>query len=323
MSEAAPSHVVVVLNWFGRDDTLACVDSLRAGSPEADVLVVDNGSFDGAVEALSGRERVHTLQLERNLGFAGGMNRGLEWALERGAATITVLNNDTVIPDGAMLRLQERSSGSVAVSPTVLYRDRPDEVWFGGGAVDMPAAYPHHVAVADLEPCVDGARPSEILAGCCITASRETWQRTGLFDERFFLNFEDSEWSLRARAKGVSLVVACDTVILHAVSASFRRSAESLGGYYFVRNGLLFSRIAGGSRLQRLYFLRRFTLGGIRQLTWTERGRRLVISAASIGAYLFHGWGEAPQWLQRRTRRWAARRRETPDPDQAESAQEA
>ena len=158
-----------------------------------------------------------------------------------------------------------------------MYRDAPERVWFGGGTLDMPDGYPHHTASDELARCVEGVRPTELLAGCCITASAATWQVAGLFDERFFLNFEDSEWSLRARTRGVHLVVACDVRILHAVSASFTGAAGTLGSFYFQRNGLLFARIAGGGFRARARFIRRFGLVGARRMNFRGRTRSLLV----------------------------------------------
>lgn len=298
------SHVVVVLNWHGRDDTLECVRSLRESDAALRVLVVDNGSFDGVLDELAALDRVDTMQLPRNLGFSGGMNRGIERALAMGAGTVTILNNDTIVPPGAMTRLAELATGPVAVSPTVMYRDEPDRVWFAAGTLDMPEGYPHHASIAELAPCVDGVRSTQLLAGCCITASAATWRRAGLFDERFFLNFEDSEWSLRAQSRGVRLLVACDIRILHAVSASFTGAAGTLGSFYFQRNGLLFSKIAGAGFAARVRFVRRFGLAGLRRRSWRERARSLLVSGWAVGGYASRRFGEAPAVLRRQAARW-------------------
>ena len=80
--------VVVVLNYNGWDDTERCVQSLLGGSPDATIMVVDNGSDTGfpasVVELWPG---VVTLSNDRNLGFTGGMNAGLRAALERGGGS--------------------------------------------------------------------------------------------------------------------------------------------------------------------------------------------------------------------------------------------
>jgi GT2 family glycosyltransferase len=297
-------HLVVVLNWHGRDDTVACVRSILAGDADTRVLLVDNGSFDGALAAFDDTDRVQALQLPRNLGFSGGMNRGIERAIAEGAEVVTILNNDTVVPSGAMAQLAALAEGPVALSPTVMYRDEPERVWFAGGTLDMPDGYPHHTALDELTPCADGLRETELLAGCCITASVEIWQRAGLFDERFFLNFEDSEWSLRARGSGIRLLVACDVRIQHAVSASFTGAAATLGAFYYLRNGLLFSKITGTTTAARLRFLRRFGLRGLRHSSWQDRRRALVIGVSAACAYLFGRFGEAPAGVRRKAERW-------------------
>lgn len=301
-------HVVIVLNWHGRHDTLECVESLLTDpDPDLCVLVVDNGSFDGALDTVAALERVWTLQLPRNLGFSGGMNRGLELALERGAHTITILNNDTVVPVGTMGSLARLADNGAAVSPEVRYRSEPERVWFAGGSLDMPDGYPHHTAQEHLASCVDGVRRTELLAGCCITASAATWRTAGLLDERFFLNFEDSEWSVRAADRGIPLLVSCDEHILHAVSASFTGVAGTLGSFYFLRNGLLFSRIVGAPVGARLRFLRRFGFRGVRRAGWRERGRAAVIVGWAVGCYALRRFGEAPLALRTRAARWHRR----------------
>ncbi len=311
MNAPAPLHTVVVLNWHGRTDTLECVESLVAGNPDVSVLVVDNGSFDGTLDAAASRwPSVATLQLDANLGFSGGMNRGIEHALARGAEVVTVLNNDTVIPAGAMRILRDAASDDLVVSPEIRYRASPDDIWFGGGTLDRDDAFPHHTRPDDLEPCRGGMRVTPLLAGCCVTATRSAWQRAGLFDERFFLYFEDSEWSLRAGARGIRLAVACDARILHSVSASFVGAAATLGTFYYVRNGLLFNRIVGGGLGSKLRFIRRATSGSLGDRTPREIGRGLLVVGWAVAANAFRRYGAAPAAMQRLAAGWNARRQE-------------
>src|SRR5271169_3428718 len=85
----------VILNWNGKSDTLACLESL----PEDHlVIVVDNGSTDDSVEAISQTfPDVILLKTGENLGYAGGNNVGIEYALKHGADLVLLLNNDTVV----------------------------------------------------------------------------------------------------------------------------------------------------------------------------------------------------------------------------------
>jgi len=155
---------------------------------------------------------------------------------------------------------------------------------------------------------VDGLRATETLAGCCVTAAPHVWRQVGLFDERYFLNFEDSDWSLRAAGAGVPLAVDTTLHIYHRVSASFTGAYTYLGLYYYVRNGLLFGRDrCGGSWRNSLRFLRRHVLPGLRR-TEQPAGRRMVVAATAVRDYGCGRFGRAPRWLEERAADWSAPR---------------
>src|SRR4051794_31005071 len=97
-----PRVFVVVLNWNGLNDTLRCLESLAAVTvPPTSVIVVDNGSRDDSVAQISYRfPDVTVLTNVKNEGFASACNQGMVVALERGAAYVLLLNNDTTVaPD--------------------------------------------------------------------------------------------------------------------------------------------------------------------------------------------------------------------------------
>ncbi len=307
--------VVVVLSYHGRDDTLRCVASLVDGNAEALVLVVDNGSHDGVLEAVRARwAQVETLQTGDNLGFAGGMNRGLEWALVRDAATITVLNNDTLVPRGVVATLARRARAGVAVSPEVRYA-ADGRVWFGGGVVDAETGLARHLSDAELARTFPdpGPRSVETLAGCCVTASADVWRTVGGFDERYFLIFEDADWCLRARDLGVDLVVDPSVHLDHVVSASFTADRAVLGLYYYARNGLLFGQrwraaTQATDRHGAYRFLRRHALpqvtGSWRRGERTAALRQQQVLLVAVVHHVRRRYGRAPRWLESRARRW-------------------
>ncbi len=304
-------HVVVVLSWFGREDTLPCVRSLVEGSPGTTVLVVDNGSFDGTIEAVTSElPGVQTLQTGANLGFTGGMNAGLRWALDRGADTVTILNNDTIVPSGTMQRLADLAATGCAVSPVVTYLDEPERVWFAAGEIEPATGLPHHGPSVRLPPAdADGTRPTEVIAGACLTASAATWRAVGLLDDRYYLIFEDSEWSLRARALGIPLRVDTRSSIAHRVSASFDGRMSYLGLYYYARNGLLFTRSHGASTATTARFVRRHVLPRVRARTGDRRavatGRNALVVAAAATSWALRRFGPAPRLLAALAGRWS------------------
>jgi len=322
-----PTSLVVVLSFEGREDTLRCVASLVEGSAAHTVLVVDNGSHDGTVGAVeTGFPQVRTHPTGDNLGFAGGMDAGIAWGLAHGFEVITVLNNDTVVDAGCLDRLVATVRGDTgtgdptdgkryAVSPRVTYLDDPSRAWFNGGLLDPVDGLPRHASppesavLAAQASRPGGAYPVDLLAGCCITATAGTWRRVGDFDERYFLNFEDSDWSLRARAAGVTLLVEPGATVRHRVSGSFVGQHSYLGTYYYTRNLLLFAKTWRGHGPRGAVMLWRRVLrplpSQLRRDGLRESSRQATVVAAGVLAHLTRHYGRAPRRLERRAGRWA------------------
>ncbi len=239
---------VIVLNWNGRADTVECLESLSRSRShsrtELTVALVDNGSTDGTVAEVRERfEDVTIIENEANLGFAAGNNRGLAWAIDAGHDVIGVLNNDTVVePDflDPLLEAIALAPESTYASPLIRYLAEPDMIWFGGAEVDPATGIFVHRQMTQPDP---GSRvPTPMVTGCALFAHRTLWARAGLFDERYFLIFEDADWSARANGIGGHGVVVNDSVIFHAVSSTIQASAASAADYYYARNGLAFVR---------------------------------------------------------------------------------
>ncbi|UCG53005.1 MAG: glycosyltransferase family 2 protein, partial [Candidatus Latescibacterota bacterium] len=122
-----PKVVVIVLTWNGKSLTLDCLESLdglKYGNIE--VVVVDNASTDGTATTIEEQygNRVTTLVNETNLGFSGGNNVGIRYALERGADYILLLNNDTLVDPGLVDHLVDVISKTPeigVVGPKIYY----------------------------------------------------------------------------------------------------------------------------------------------------------------------------------------------------------
>lgn len=239
---SSTSTWLVVLNWHGREDTLELLEGLVA--EPATILVVDNGSYDGTLEAVEERfPGVRTLQTGANLGYAGGNNAGIDRALAEGADVVGVLNNDTLVPPGflapllAALAAHPRS----AVSPDIRYASEPEVSWFRGSFIDEHTGWPQHLPPERQPPVDGGPFPSPVLTGCCIVTSAAVWRSVGTFDDGMFLIFEDSDWSRRAVSRGIELLVVPASRIRHKVSRSFTGASGVLGSYYYARNGTTFA----------------------------------------------------------------------------------
>lgn len=235
---------VVVLSWNGREDTLACLESLRA--VDAPAICVDNGSSDGTAVAV--RERfpeVELIENPENLGFAGGNNVGIRRALERGADWVVLLNNDATPAADAIAAFERtaREHPRAGILGGKVYFDQPpDRIWFAGQRVRLGLGYSGRPR-GYRRP--DGPRYSEVVptdraVGALLAASRELIERIGPLDEDLFAYVEDVDWCVRARQAGFEVLLAPDATARHRVSASTGGEAASTHAlYYGARNTIV------------------------------------------------------------------------------------
>jgi GT2 family glycosyltransferase len=248
------SHIaVVLLNWNGWRDTIRCLESLLVSDQVAfRIVVVDNGSTDGSADQV--REwaavRIATTTYDRNqalaggieseeakvamfprslvlvlngdnVGFGAGNNVGLSYALARGFDAVWVLNNDTTVDSGclaSMLRAIE-SGPHIGAAGCVTYQmDHPHTVQLWGGAhVDMVLGIALHIM------SLSASHRLNMLSGVSVLLRADALREIGLFDENFFMYWEDADLSFRLRSAGWALRVAPEARIWH-------RESSSLGG---------------------------------------------------------------------------------------------
>lgn len=214
----------IILNWCGEEDTAACLRSLLAGDyPALTILLVDNGSPDGSGPRLHAAfPEIAYLQTGANLGYTGGNNRGMRWAMDGGADYVLVLNNDTVIELAAVTHLVEaaRSGARVgAVSPKILHFGAPDRIWFGGGVMSRIRGLGVHERAGehDIPIANEPVRDITFGTGCCCLFSADALRAVGGFAEDFFAYVEDVELSLRLSRAGFRLLYQPAARVLHRV----------------------------------------------------------------------------------------------------------
>lgn len=253
---AGDAVAVIVINWNGADDTIACLASLAAtGQAGLRPYVVDNGSDDGSGARIrAARPEATIVASAENLGYAGACNLGLARALADGASHLWLLNNDTTVaPDAiAQFLAADRQVGPALLSPKILYHDRPDELWYAGGRFN-PDLTSHHIGQDEPDRGqYDRLRPIAWATGCAIFLRAAVARELGPLDARYFLYLEDVDWSLRARARGLPVYFVPGARVYHRVSRSVGQAAPGFVRYYAWRNYyLLVSR--HGAWWQRLW----------------------------------------------------------------------
>lgn len=226
-----PRVVAVVLNWNGGTETAACLSALAACTGvRPTVLLADNGSRDGSVEAAeASHPGLVVLRFGSNLGFAGGNNRAVEHAFATlGADWVCLLNSDLVVqPDtftrllDAAAHLQHEGRGPVgALGPCLLYRDEPGTVWACGGRVGPALNVTQLLDHGRRNRPAGAPRAVDYVPGACLLVRREAWAAAGPLDESFFCYLEDADWCLRCRQAGFSVFVVPEALAYHGLSSS-------------------------------------------------------------------------------------------------------
>lgn len=237
----------VILNWNRARLTAETARSVR---DQVDaVYLVDNCSARAdaeLVERLAAELGAAFLALDGNYGYAGGNNAGIAAALADGHDAILVLNNDVIVSPGAVEILRGRLAARpelAACAPLVVAHET-GRVLHSDCELDLASGRlgwsDHGRPAAEV---ADGSRPTGYVSGEAFLARAEALRACGMFDERFFLTFEDTEWSVRVRRAGWELETSPDAVVVHRHSATMGRVGAA---YYQSRNYPLFLHLALG-----------------------------------------------------------------------------
>jgi GT2 family glycosyltransferase len=306
-----PAVYIITLNWNGLDDTLDCLETVGGLTyPNVKVIVVDNdsgGDQAGVIE----RKFPDTLVLRQkeNLGFCGGCNVGIRYALEKEADYVMLLNNDALVPPNLIEKLlcEIGSLGSVgAVSPLIRGYPDTDSVWFADAHWDRETA--SFISRKKNESVDDLAKtspyPTDFACGCCMLVPSQVFARFGLLDERYFAFFDEAEWCERIRRHGLESYMAPAAFIYHKGSGS---SCGMISTYLITRNRLLWMKeyLRFTERLRSLPYLAKELVWHIANLAGLSGGKhyskqhsRVVLKG--YGDYFrkkFYKWDAAAEKL--------------------------
>jgi GT2 family glycosyltransferase len=240
---SSPLVATIILNTNRRDDTLACLASLQQSLyTENKIIVLDNHSTDGSVDAISAKyPAVQIVSLDKNLGYAGNNNVGINMALDQGADWVFVLNEDTILDPDCITDLMEVGQAEPKIGvlgPMVYHYDEPDIIQSAGG---MLGPYWESIHLAKNEKDTgqfDSPHQVEWISGCAIMVKREAIEMVGTIDERFFYYWEETEWCVRIGKAGWRIVHVPAARLWHKGVQRDYHPKPSVT-YYGTRNHLL------------------------------------------------------------------------------------
>lgn len=217
----------IIVNWNLAAETIPCIESLlAAGATAGQIVIVDNGSQDDSVAQLRARfgEAIHLIEHPINLGFAGGNNLGIEWALAAGAEWVLLVNNDTVVAPTffqELLTVVEQQPHHQIFGPLILYFNEPNRIWSLGDRLVPGTLITRRLWHDVLIP--EGLAPFmevDFLNACCILVQRTVFEKIGLLDPAYFMYAEDVDFCWRARRAGIRLGCATQARMWHKVARS-------------------------------------------------------------------------------------------------------
>lgn len=250
----APRVVLLILTWNRRDDVLRCVASLpRLDYPNVEVVVIDNASADDSVAALrAAHPGLTILENAANLGYAGGNNVGIRWAMARGANYVQLINSDTEVTatlTSALVRAAEAAPRRAVVGCRNLLLEDPTRLWGAWGTLTWgPFLVRSDGAGAPDGPPWQVTRDVDVAIGNGYLWRCAALEQVGLLDESLFGYHEDVDWCLRARRAGWRVAYAGDAAILHRGGSSSTPGAQRVfpQAYFLGRNGARVAARYGG-----------------------------------------------------------------------------
>jgi GT2 family glycosyltransferase len=254
-----PRVLAAVVNYERSDLTARTLEDLCAqnGVSRLELVAIDNASSQAGRAELArlADSRAATVQLDTNRGYGAACNVAIDIAARRAIQYVWLLNNDLRVPPEVLgLLLAEMDADpQCAAAAAVTVDDLTGRTVIGAGVtVHSRRGIAHHLYQdAPVSALPSRPYPTGAVEASCLLVRVDAAKRVGGFDEGYFMYWEDTDWSLRARRLGYSLTVVPSARVRHLVAASSPPAGKT---ELMLRNRIRFVR-ACGSTLDQVTFL--------------------------------------------------------------------
>ena len=272
---------IIVLNWKQPKltvETITSILKINHSSFIYEIVLIDNGSPDNSLKIFNKKYKnnnlIKILDTKSNLGYVGGNNFGINYALENNFDFIILLNNDVIVDQNFLEELLKESNHYDILGPKIYFapgfefhedryqkKDLGKVIWSLGGKIDWNNIYGSNISIDK----VDHGQFEKInenidfISGCCLMASRGVFKTIGLLDKNYFMYLEDVDFCQRAKRSNLKLACIPKSVIWHINSGS-SKSGGDLHDYFITRNRIYFAYKYASLRTKLAVFRESFRL---------------------------------------------------------------
>lgn len=235
---------IILVNYNGYKDTLNCIKSIKDKDLDNNIIVVDNNSTDNSIEHLEKIDGITFIKSKKNLGFSGGNNLGINYAIKKGAKYIMLLNNDTEIETNSitiMKKTLEENNLLGIVGSRIMYYDNKKIINYCGGNINWNRGTTiHQNYKKEFDDKIEKFFYTEFVTGCSMMIKREVFEKIGLLPEEYFMYYEDVDFCVKVKEVGYKLGVCADSVIYHKVSSASGGEDSPFSIKWMTRNRMIF-----------------------------------------------------------------------------------
>lgn len=231
---------IVIVHYGNIQTTVQCINTLQRNEKYLKKVVIVNNTLDAIKKYIP--KDIVVINNKRNVGFAKGVNIGIQYSLQKKADAVCLLNNDTIIQQPFLKKLQHviRNDPHIGiVGPAIEFEREKKKVFDIGGHINKIFLNTWHTEVSNITSMQ--SHDADYVSGCCMLIKKEVFEKIGFFDEHFFLYYEDVDFCLRAKEKDFGVVVVSSTVIQHALSAVVGKMSK-IAIYSLTKSSIYFGK---------------------------------------------------------------------------------
>jgi len=217
---------IIIVNWKQYQLTKLCLYSLqKIKYDNYQIILIDNESNPKELKKIKNQfDKIITFPNQKNLGFTGANNVGIEYAIKNDFEYVMLINNDTEVEKNfinPLIEVLEKNQNFGAAQPLILNYYNRNKVWSAGGFLNKFFGYTYVIKSPEgIKKNIDW------ITGCCFFLRTDVIKKIGLLDEKFFAYYEDVDWSIRIKNAGYDLAFVKSSVVYHHGSKSSKNESN-------------------------------------------------------------------------------------------------